>query len=129
MELFNCDHCSRSLTLDERRCYVARIDAVADPMPPRIADNDRGLDEIRRQISALFLKLEDQSDRYIIAHLFKRLVLYLCNECHRRWIENPTNKRSIDVRHYPNGSTACHVPSGEKWMLAAVGSGRRASQV
>jgi hypothetical protein len=91
-EPFFCDHCSRSLTLGEGRFYVVRIDALADPTPPRIANKDQDIEEIRRQISALLAKLKDQSEQEVMDQVFKRLVLYLCNTCYLRWIENPTNK-------------------------------------
>jgi hypothetical protein len=87
-----CDHCSRTLTCGEGRFYVVRIDAFADPTPPRITDKDQDLEEIRRQILALFEQLKDQSEREVMDQVFKRLVLYLCNACYGRWIENPTNK-------------------------------------
>ena len=91
-EPFYCDHCSRSLTLGEGRFYVVRIDALADPTPPRIAEKDQELEEIRRQISALFETLKDQSEQEVMDQVIKRIVLYLCNACYSRWIENPTNK-------------------------------------
>ena len=58
----------------------------------RRADKDQDIEEIRRQISALLEKLKDQSEQEVIDQVFKRLVLYLCNTCYLRWIENPTNK-------------------------------------
>jgi len=87
-----CDHCSRSLTLGEGSFYVVRIDALADPTPPRIAERDQDIEEIRRQISALYEKLKDQSEQEMIDQVFRRLVLYLCNTCYGLWIDNPTNK-------------------------------------
>ncbi len=69
-----------------------RIDALADPTPPRIAEKDQELEEIRRQISALFETLKDQSEQEVMDQVIKRIVLYLCNACYSRWIENPTNK-------------------------------------
>jgi hypothetical protein len=92
MEPLFCDHCARKLTRGEGRFYVVRIDALADPTPPRITEKDQDIDEIRRQISELFEKLKDQSEQEVMDQVFKRLVLYLCNTCYGQWIRNPTNK-------------------------------------
>jgi hypothetical protein len=86
-----CDHCSRTLTPGHGEFYVVRIEAVADPTPPRIADEDQDVEEIGRQISALFARLDDQSEQEAMDQVSRRVVLYLCNACYGRWIENPTN--------------------------------------
>jgi hypothetical protein len=86
-----CGHCSRILTPGRGEFYVVRIDAVADPTPPRLDDLDQDPVEIGRQISALFEKLKDQSAQEAMDQVFRRVVLHLCNACYVRWIENPTN--------------------------------------
>jgi hypothetical protein len=86
-----CDHCSRILTPGQGEFYVVRIEAVADPTPPRIADDDQDVAEIGRQISALLERLSDLSEQEAMDQVFRRVVLYLCNGCYGRWIENPTN--------------------------------------
>jgi hypothetical protein len=55
---FFCDHCSLILTPGQGEFYVVRIEAVADPTPPRIADHDQDLEEIRRQIAAFHLMVD-----------------------------------------------------------------------
>jgi hypothetical protein len=86
-----CDRCSRSLTPARGEFYVVRIEATADPTPPEINPEDQDIEEIGRQISALFEKLKDQSEQEAMDQVFRRVVLYLCNRCYIRWIENPTN--------------------------------------
>jgi len=90
-EPFFCDHCSRALTAGQGEFYIVRIEAVADPTPPSITDKDQDIEEIGRQISALFQRLSDQSEQEAMDQVFRRVVLYLCNACYGRWIENPTN--------------------------------------
>jgi hypothetical protein len=71
--------------------YIVRIEAVADPTSPRIHSKDQDIDEIRRQISALFERLKDHSEQQAIDQVFRTVTLTLCNACYSRWIENPTN--------------------------------------
>lgn len=86
-----CDHCSRTLASGHGEYYVVRIEAVADPTPPRIHSNDQDIDEIRRQISTLFERLKDHSEQEAIDQVFRTVMLTLCNACYSRWIENPTH--------------------------------------
>jgi hypothetical protein len=86
-----CDYCSRVLTPGQGEFYIVRIDAVADPTPPVLADKYQDPDELRRQITLLFEKLNDSSEQEAMDQVFRRVVLYLCNACYGRWIENPTN--------------------------------------
>ena len=86
-----CDHCSRPLVRGRAEYYAVRIEAIADPTPPRISGKDQDLEEIRRQIAALFEKLKDRSEQEAIDQVFKIVMLTLCNACYQRWIENPTN--------------------------------------
>ena len=69
-----------------------RIDAIADPTPPRIPDKDQDIEEIRRAISSLLEKLKNQSEQEAIDQVFRTVMLTLCNACYKRWIENPTSK-------------------------------------
>jgi hypothetical protein len=86
-----CDSCSRVLTPGQGEFYIVRIEAVADPTPPVVADEYQDPDEIRQQISVLFEKLNDLSEQEAMDQVFRRVVLYLCNACYGRWIENPTS--------------------------------------
>ncbi len=87
-----CDHCSGTVTPGQAQHYVVRIAAVADPTPPRLPGKDQDIEEIRRQISSLLQKLENQSEQEAIDQVFRTVMLTLCNACYSRWIENPTGK-------------------------------------
>lgn len=87
-----CDRCSRVVNPGRGEYYVVRIEAVADPTPSKIGDEDQDDPEhTRRELTALFESLEDLSEQEAMDQVFRRVVLHLCNMCYSEWIENPTN--------------------------------------
>jgi hypothetical protein len=84
-----CDRCAALLKPGEGSFYVVRIEAFADPTPPSFSVDDLMRDakaEIRRLVDELgVLSAQEAMDQ-----VYRRLVLYLCGPCYRRWIENPT---------------------------------------
>jgi hypothetical protein len=83
-----CDRCSKTLTPGEGNFYVIKIEAVADPSPPIITEEDLRRD-IRDEIDRLFAQLRDLTEQEDLDQVHRRVVLYLCGPCYRRWIENP----------------------------------------
>ncbi len=65
-----------------------RIEALADPSPPRFSEDDLKLDP-RAEIERLFRQMSGLSEQELIDQIYRRLVLYLCGPCYRQWIEDP----------------------------------------
>ncbi len=84
-----CDRCSKALHPGRGEFYEVRIDAVADPSPPIINEEDLDRD-IGLEIERLIATLNDMTEREALDQVHRRLTLYLCNACYRLWIENPT---------------------------------------
>lgn len=84
-----CDRCAAGLTPGQRNFYVVRIEAFADPSPPSFSPDDL-LRDARAEIRRLVDQMEDLSPQEAMDQVYRRLVLYLCGPCYRRWIENPT---------------------------------------
>jgi hypothetical protein len=84
-----CNHCLKSLRSGRGEFYVVNIEAIADPAPPEI---DPG--ELRRDYRAdwreIVAALKDISPQEALDQVYRRLVIHLCNDCYRDWIENPT---------------------------------------
>jgi hypothetical protein len=69
--------------------YRVTIEAVADPAPPTATAEDLEGD-LRRQIERTLAQLEDVSAQEAMDQVYRRLILFLCGDCFRRWIEDPT---------------------------------------
>jgi hypothetical protein len=88
-EPYFCDRCSRQLTPGTGTFYVVTIDAVADPFPPTVSEEDLSPGAIRAQIESLLEKAGELSEREAMDEVHRRVTLWLCVPCFRRWIENP----------------------------------------
>ena len=84
-----CDRCTVELTPGAGNFYRVAIEAVADPTPPSITDEDLQLN-IAEQISALIDQLQDVSPQEAMDQVYRRVTLCLCAPCYRKWIEDPT---------------------------------------
>jgi len=69
--------------------YVVRIEAFADPTPPEFTDEDLRRDT-RAEIDRLLTQLQDLSEQEAMDQVYRRMTIYLCAPCYRKWIENPT---------------------------------------
>ncbi len=83
-----CARCSTELTPGQGDLYVVRIEAVADPTPPTITAEDLQRDR-RAELRKLIEALQKLSPQEAMDQVYRRLTLYLCAACYRRWIENP----------------------------------------
>lgn len=87
-----CDRCSRIVNPGRGEYYVIRIEAIADPTPASVGDEDEANpEEAQRELAALYERLKDLSEQEAMDQVFRRVVLHLCNSCYTEWIENPTN--------------------------------------
>jgi RNase P subunit RPR2 len=84
-----CDRCSAELIPGKGNFYVVKIEAVADPAPPNIDEQDLGKD-LRRDIEQLVQQMRDVSSREAMDQVHRRLTIFLCLRCYTQWIENPT---------------------------------------
>jgi hypothetical protein len=67
---------------------VVRIEAVADPSPPRFSEEDLKHDP-RVEIERLFRQMSGLSEQELMDQVYRRLLLHLCGPCYRQWIEDP----------------------------------------
>jgi len=84
-----CDRCQRQLEPGQGDFYVVRIEAVADPTPPTLAEEDLPID-FRAEFERLVEQLRNVSAQEAMDQVYRRLTIYLCGRCYRQWIENPT---------------------------------------
>ena len=83
-----CARCARVLTPGRGELYVVRIEALADPYPPDLTQEDLEGD-VSDQIEGLIERLSRQTEREMEEQVARRLVLHFCVPCYRRWIEEP----------------------------------------
>lgn len=83
-----CHRCSAVLTPGQGDFYVVRIEAFADPTPPRFNGDFSDLD-VAGEIDRLIEQMKDMSERELMDQVYRRLTLHLCGRCYREWIENP----------------------------------------
>ena len=84
-----CHRCGAELTPGEGNFYVVRIEALADPSPPNIRDEDLDQAAIAGEIDRLLDRMKDMSEQELADQVYRRLTLHLCGSCYRKWIENP----------------------------------------
>jgi hypothetical protein len=90
MDQLHCKRCSKEVHPGRGDYYLVRIDAVADPEPPIITQEDLDQDlgaEIERLIRGMKGLTEEQLERQV----YRQKVIYLCVRCFNRWIENPVS--------------------------------------
>ena len=83
-----CQRCGAELEPGQGEFYVVRIEALADPTPPSITVEDLQRD-IAGEIERLLATMRDLSEQEAMDQVYRKMTLYLCNQCYRRWIERP----------------------------------------
>jgi hypothetical protein len=83
-----CHRCGRTLKPGQADFYVVRIDAVADPTPPVIEDEEE-VGDVAAAIAELMDQMRRMSEQELLDQVHRRLVLHLCGPCYRQWIEDP----------------------------------------
>jgi hypothetical protein len=76
------------LTRGEGRFYVVRIEAFADPTPPSVCDTE-SLGDIAADWERLLDEIREMSEQELLDQVYRKMVLHLCIDCYRNWIENP----------------------------------------
>lgn len=86
---FLCHKCGAELHPGRGDFYQVKIEAVADPFPPVITE-----EELRRDHASEMARLLEAagglSEQEALDQIYRRLTIYLCNPCYREWIEKPT---------------------------------------
>jgi hypothetical protein len=88
-----CARCAAELHPGTDGFYLIRIEAVADPTPPDISEEDLQTD-IQSEIKELLAQMEKMSATEAMDQVHRRLIIYLCGRCYPNWIENPAGKVS-----------------------------------
>jgi hypothetical protein len=88
-ETLTCRRCGVELRPGAGNFYQVIIEAMADPAPPTISDEDLAADT-RAEIERLLTQLASLTEEEALAQVYRRLTLYLCGRCYRDWIEDPT---------------------------------------
>jgi hypothetical protein len=83
-----CHRCGGVLTPGRGDFYVVRIEAIADPSPPNLSEEDFCRD-IAAEIDRLIEQMSHMSHRELMEQVYRRLTIHLCGPCYRRWIEDP----------------------------------------
>ena len=83
-----CHRCGAQLSPGDGSFYVVKIEAFADPSPPR-PDGGVPVREIEREIDDLVAGLSRMSEQELMDQVYRRLTVLLCRGCYTGWIENP----------------------------------------
>src|SRR5512136_1288887 len=84
----SCARCHAILMAGKGDFYVVRIESVADPTPPDFSEDDLKRDP-KAEIQRLIEQMRELSEQELMDQVYRKLLLYLCGPCYRRWIEDP----------------------------------------
>jgi hypothetical protein len=84
-----CDRCLKELRFGQGEFYFVKIEAVLDPTPPEFTQEDLDRD-VTAELDELVKHLNHLSPQEAYDQVDRKLTLFLCLECYRNWIENPT---------------------------------------
>jgi hypothetical protein len=88
MDRLLCKRCSKEVHPGRGDYYLVRIDAVADPEPPVITEEDLDLD-VGAEIERLIRRMEGLGEKELERQVYRRKAIYLCVRCFNPWIEDP----------------------------------------
>jgi hypothetical protein len=83
-----CARCAAELEPGTGSFYQVRIEAVADPTPPNLSDEDLP-EDISAEIQRLVAEMESLSPQEAMDQVCRRMTIFLCTPCYQRWIEDP----------------------------------------
>ena len=91
-----CHCCGCDLIPGRGNFYVVRIEAFADPTPPKVgAEADAGDAETDpgEEIDRLIETMREMSHQELMDQVHRRLTIHLCLPCYTCWIENPAARQ------------------------------------
>ena len=91
MDRLLCKRCSKEVHPGRGDYYLVRIDAIADPEPPVITEEDLEL-EVAAEIDRLIRLMKGLSERQLEHQVHRQKAIYLCVPCFKRWIEDPVER-------------------------------------
>jgi len=83
-----CARCAAELKPGEGDFYRINVEAMADPTPPEVSEEDMATDH-REQMERLLGAMNNLSEREAMDQVYRRLTFHLCGACYRTWIEDP----------------------------------------
>ncbi len=83
-----CGRCSQELIPGRGNFYVVKIEAVADPSPPILDEEDLRGDPLQT-INRLIEDSQDLSQQELLDQVYRRVTIHLCVRCYGDWIEDP----------------------------------------
>lgn len=83
-----CSRCSASVLLGRGECYLAEVNAVADPTPPIFTEDDLRVD-VGREIDRLVARIHGLSEEELRSQVFERRLFCLCTRCYAEWSADP----------------------------------------
>ncbi len=90
MARLRCKRCLQEVHPGRGDYYLVRIDAVADPQPPIITQEDLDQD-VGAEIDRLIRRMQSMSEQQLLRQVFRQKVIYLCVRCFNHWIEKPVS--------------------------------------
>jgi hypothetical protein len=90
MGQLNCKRCSKEVHPGRGDYYLVRIDAVADPHPPIITQEDLDQD-VGTEIERLIRLMKGLSEEQLERQVYRHKAIYLCVPCFNIWIGNPVS--------------------------------------
>jgi hypothetical protein len=83
-----CHRCGNELHPGKGDFYVVRIEAFADPSPPEL-EPEEVFGSSREKMKQLVEQMEGMSEQELMDQVYRRMTIFLCGPCYRRWIDNP----------------------------------------
>jgi hypothetical protein len=90
-EALLCHRCGCSLHPGEGDLYVVRIEALADPYPPKL-DGSLLEADFEEEYNRLLERMREMSESELMDQVYRRLTIHLCGRCYRQWIEDPAGR-------------------------------------
>jgi hypothetical protein len=90
-----CARCAALLQPGSGELFEVRIEARADPYPPKLGGSVNA-EATRREIRKLLNQLEKTSAREALEQVYRRMVIHFCVVCYQRWIENPAGQKQAE---------------------------------
>jgi hypothetical protein len=84
-----CRKCAALLTPGCGDFYVVEVEAYAENSPPVFTKEDLAKDH-RAEMERLAKAMAELSAQEAMDMVHRQMTFFLCRECYRQWIENPT---------------------------------------
>ena len=88
-ETFICARCTNELVPGRGDFFEVRLQATADPYPPRFELGDLNSPTLDVEHEELVRSLDEASAQEAMDSVAVHRILHLCNGCFQQWIEDP----------------------------------------